>query len=207
MLFWALLVCFAIITQAQRNVTTNQTGNDGGFFYSFWTNGGGQVTMSLDGHNGYTVEWKNCGDFTCGKGWNPGSARTVSYSGGYQNSGGGAFGLYGWTTNPLVEYYVCESPGSSGSPAQGTHKGTFTADGGTYDVYEHQQVNQPSIIGTATFNQYISVRQQRRTSGTITSQSHFSAWSNYGMKMGNHNYQIMLTEGWNGSGSSSVKVN
>jgi len=201
----ALLICFTFI-HAQRNVTTNQTGNDGGYYFSFWTNGGGQVTMTLDGKNGYSVEWTNCGDFTCGKGWNPGSSHSVTYSGGYRNSGGGAFGLYGWTTNPLVEYYICETPGSHGSPAQGTHKGTVTTDGAVYDIWEHQQVNQPSIIGIATFQQYISVRQQSRASGTITTKNHFSAWNGYGMNMGTMNYQILLTEGWSGSGSSSATV-
>eukprot|EP01123_Difflugia_compressa_P010052 TRINITY_DN355_c0_g1_i1.p1 TRINITY_DN355_c0_g1~~TRINITY_DN355_c0_g1_i1.p1 ORF type:complete len:208 (-),score=10.63 TRINITY_DN355_c0_g1_i1:146-769(-) len=207
MMLWAILISFALINvHAYRNVTTNQTGNDGGYFFSFWTNGGGSVTMTLDGGKGYSVEWYNCGDFTCGKGWNPGSNRPVTYSGSYSNSGGGAFGLYGWTTNPLVEYYICESPGNSGSPAAGTHKGTVYTDGGTYDIYEHLQVNQPSIIGTATFEQYISIRQQHRASGTITTQNHFNAWSKYGMNMGNMNYQILLTEGWSGSGRSSASL-
>jgi len=192
-LFWALLICLIIVQSADRNVTTNQTGNDGGLFYSFWTNGGGSVVMTLDGGSGYSVEWKNCGDFTCGKGWNPGSSHTVTYSGSYSNSGGGAFGIYGWTTNPLVEYYICDSPGKSGSPGQGTHMGTVTSDSGTYDIWEHLQVNQPSIIGTATFEQYISIRQQPRTSGTVTIQNHINAWSSHGMKMGTHNYQILLT--------------
>jgi len=202
-LFLVILLCLAIVQAAERNVTTNQTGQDGGYYFSFWTNGGGKVTMTLDGGSGYSVEWTNCGDFTCGKGWNPGSGHTIAYTGGYSNGGGGAFGLYGWTLNPLVEYYICEAKGNSGSPAAGTHMGTVTTDGGTYDIYEHQQVNQPSIIGTATFEQYISVRQQSRTAGTITTQNHIDAWATHGMKMGNHNYQILLTEGWNGSGHSS----
>jgi endo-1,4-beta-xylanase len=192
---------------ANATITSNQTGTDGGMFYSFWTNGSGSVSMTLDGSNGYGVQWSNVGDFTCGKGWNPGSNHTITYSGSYTNSGGGAFGIYGWTTNPLVEYYIVEAPGNSGSPGQGTQVGTVTSDGGTYTIWKHQQVNQPCITGNScTFWQYISVRQTPRTSGTITIQNHFAAWAAQGMNLGSHNYQILLTESWNGSGSASAKI-
>jgi len=205
MVFWVLLVCLTIV-HCTRTLTSSQTGTDGGYYYSFWTNGGGTVNFELDGGNGYAVSWTNCGDFTSGKGWSTGSAHTVSYTGSYSNSGGGSFGLYGWTTNPLIEYYICDSPGNTGGPAAGTHMGTVTVDGSTYDIYKHQQVNQPSIIGTTTFEQYISVRQSHRTSGTITFQSHINAWKSYGMNLGTFNYQIVLTEGWNGSGHSQASI-
>jgi endo-1,4-beta-xylanase len=197
----------AVDGAANATITSNQTGTDGGMFYSFWTNGSGSVSMTLDGSNGYGVQWSNVGDFTCGKGWNPGSNHTITYSGSYTNSGGGAFGIYGWTTNPLVEYYIVEAPGNSGSPGQGTQVGTVTSDGGTYTIWKHQQVNQPCITGNScTFWQYISVRQSPRTSGTITIQNHFAAWAAQGMNLGSHNYQILLTESWNGSGSASAKI-
>jgi endo-1,4-beta-xylanase len=187
-------------------ISSNQTGTDGGYFYSFWTNGQGSANMTLDGSNGYSVSWSNIGDFTCGKGWSTGSNHSVTYSGSYNNGGGGAYGLYGWTTNPLVEYYVVEASGSGGSPASGTNMGTYTSDGATYTIYKHQQVNQPSIQGTQTFWQYISIRQGSRTSGTITTANHFNAWASKGMNLGSHSYQILLTEGWNGSGNASAKV-
>ncbi len=189
------------------SISSNQTGNDGGYYYSFWTNGQGSANMTLDGSNGYSVSWSNVGDFTCGKGWSTGSNHSVTFSGSYNNGGGGAFGLYGWTTNPLVEYYVVEASGASGSPASGTNMGTYTSDGATYTIYKHQQVNQPCITGNScTFWQYISIRQGSRTSGTITTQNHFNAWASKGMNLGSHNYQILLTEGWNGSGNASAKV-
>src|SRR5512142_2053220 len=192
---------------ASATISSNQTGTDGGYYYSLWSNGQGSVSMNLDGSNGYSVQWSNVGDFTAGKGWNPGSGHTISYSGSYSNSGGGAFGIYGWTTNPLVEYYIVEAPGNSGSPAQGTQVGTLTSDGATYTIWKHQQVNQPCITGNScTFWQYISMRQSPRTSGTITIANHFAAWANAGMNLGSHNYQILLTESWNGSGSASAKV-
>jgi peptidoglycan/xylan/chitin deacetylase (PgdA/CDA1 family) len=210
MVFLAILMCFTFIIPAAnvQAISTNQTGTHDGYFYSFWTNGGGSVNMTLGSAGNYSVQWSNCGDFTCGKGWRNGSGHTISYNAGvYQNSGGGALALYGWTTNPLVEYYICETQNGVTSNSGTTQVGTFTSDGGTYTIYKHQQVNQPSIQGNnSTFWQYISVRNSPRTSGTITIQNHFNAWKNAGLNLGAMDYQIMLTEGWNGSGQANVTV-
>jgi hypothetical protein len=71
------------------------------------------------------------------------------------------------------------------------YKGSVVSDGSTYDIYEHTQVNQLSIQGTATFNHYISVRQNKRTSGSVTIQNHVIAWAALGIHLGTMNYQIM----------------
>jgi endo-1,4-beta-xylanase len=82
------------------------------------------------------------------------------------------------------------------------------SDGSNYNIYKHQQVNQPSIQGgSSTFWQYISVRQSKRTSGTITTANHFNAWKSHGLNLGTFNYQIVSTESYGGgSGSSTVTV-
>jgi endo-1,4-beta-xylanase len=173
--------------------------------------------------NGYSVTFSGAGDFVVGKGWRTGttrysdhniiaqklatdfSNRNITFDGSTTASSGTVLvSVYGWTTSPLIEYYVQEYTSNGAGSAQGQKLGTVTCDGSVYDIWKHQQVNQPSIQGTSTFWQYISNRQTKRPgSGTVTMSCHFDAWKALGLNLGTHNYQTLSTEGWGNAGGNS----
>jgi endo-1,4-beta-xylanase len=192
---------------AATTLCSSQTGSTGGNYYQMWTAGTGSACMTLNSGTSYSTSWSGVGDFVDGVGWNPGSNHTLSFTSSLNANGGTTLiSLYGWSTSPLVEYYVEENYAGSPNTA-GTYMGQMTSDGGTYNIYEHQQVNQPSIQGTTTFEQYLAIRTTPITSGTITTQNFFNAWSSHGMNLGTLNYQILATEAWGGgSGNDSVTV-
>ena len=129
----------------------------------------------------------------------------ITYDGTFSvTSGLASLSVYGWSTNPLVEYYVMED--TVDLSQTGTVKGTFTSDGGTYTIYTDERVNEPSILGTSTFPQFISVRNSPRTSGTVTVENHFNAWAAAGLDLGTLNFQVIAVESWSGSGSADLSV-
>jgi endo-1,4-beta-xylanase len=195
--------------KAASSICSNQTGTNGGYYYQMWSAGSGSACITLNSGNSYSASWSGVGDFVAGVGFNPGSNATVNFTSNLNASGGTTLvSLYGWSTNPLVEYYVEENYNGSPNTA-GTYMGQMTSDGGTYNIYEHQQVNQPCITGNnCTFEQYLAIRTSPTSSGTITTQNFFNAWASHGMNLGTLNYQILATEAWGGSsGNDSVTLN
>ncbi|HNG61072.1 MAG TPA: glycoside hydrolase family 11 protein, partial [Cellvibrionaceae bacterium] len=194
---------------------TSATGNNNGFYYSFWKDNGNASWQLLSGGR-YTLTWdRSTNNVVGGKGWNPGTNnRVISYTGTYNGSSSQNtyLALYGWTRSPLVEYYVIESWGSynPSSCSGGTSYGSYQSDGATYDMRKCTRTNQPSIDGTQTFSQYFSVRNPKKgfgqVSGTITFANHANAWKSKGLNLGNHFYQIMATEGYQSQGSSDITV-
>lgn len=190
------------------------TGTHDGFFYTSWRDSG-EACMSLGEAGRYTVTWDlgDRGNLVVGKGWESGSTtRTVGYRAtAFEPGSNGYLTLYGWTTDPLIEYYVVDNWGSDFTPPgeDAAVLGTVDSDGGTYRIYRTQRVEKPSIRGTQTFYQYWSVRTEKRPLGldsTITFANHAAAWRSHGLELGSMDYQVLATEGFGSAGTADVTV-
>jgi len=209
------ILCAALTAScaASGSITENTTGVREGRFHTFWRDTG-EAEMRLGPGGSYTVNWRlgERGNLVAGVGWADGSTdRVVRFAASAFDPGtNGYLTLYGWSRDPLVEYYVVERWGDFVPPGDsGAFLGTVESDGGTYRLYRTRRINQPSIEGTATFDQYWSVRTSMRPLGeeaVITFRNHVDAWRRAGLELGAMDYQVMATEGFGSDGRSDVTV-
>ncbi|WP_437678962.1 glycoside hydrolase family 11 protein [Sorangium sp. So ce131] len=195
----------AACTEADLRVCSDEIGTHCGLTFEYWKDrGDGCLVNKADG---FSVEWSNINNLLGRKGVRPGGKEyVVTYEADYRPSGNSYLGVYGWTTSPLIEYYIIDSWGNWRPPGGEGLVGTVTSDGGTYDIYRTQRVNQPSIEGTKTFYQFWSVRKEKRTSGTITVANHFDAWERQGLTLGTFYEVSLVVEGYQSNGSADVKL-
>ena len=195
-----------------------------GYDYELWNQyGQGNVNMDLGSNGGFSCSWSGIENCLFRTGKKLGSTKKyqdygkiqINYDVDYEPKGNSYMCVYGWTEDPTVEYYIVEAWGDWRPPGMNNSKGTVSSDGKKYDIYTSTRVNQPSIHGTETFEQYWSVNQTNpakvysmtNLKGTITVSDHFKAWEQAGMKMGLM-YEVALNiEGYKSSGSANVKKN
>jgi len=189
--------------------------NVDGYSYEIWLDRtGGSGSMTLGSGGAFDAQWSaevSQGNFLARRGRNFDATKkatdcgtiVMDYAAQYSASakGNSRLCVYGWMKDPLVEYYIIEDwvnwcPSGSGK--------TVTIDGAQYDIFQTPHTG-PTILGdTRTFQQYFSVRKQKRTSGTITVSDHFKAWANAGMQIGNLTEVALNVEGWESSGRANV---
>lgn len=216
-----LMLCIAVLCSCAAGdtdfesitLTDSMIGEVDGYSYELWKDSG-NTTMTVDKDGTFTCEWSNINNclfrrgmkFDCTQTYREIGNIQLEYKADYNPDGNSYLCLYGWTREPLVEYYIVDSWGSWRPPG-GAPIGTVEIDGGVYDVYRTLRVNQPSIDGNTTFEQYWSVRQEKRTEGTINASSHFAAWESMGMHMGKMYEAALTVEGYQSAGSAEILKN
>jgi len=189
-------------------------GSVGGQNWFLWYNGGSGCMTTYDNLSGaFSAQWNNPSDFLARIGYWFDETQTFEQLGEIgadmaftrQGSAGGFsfIGIYGWTVNPLVEYYIVEDSFGNGpaQPFATQQRGNFTVDGAKYNVYSGARQNQPSIAGTANFTQIVSVRQNRRQCGHVSISEHFRQWERMGTNLGLMKEAKILVEAGGGNGS------
>ncbi len=232
---WAFLMCAALLlsgcgidgrtetaplteppatsVQVPTVITENQLGTVEGYDYELWKDRG-TTDMTLSGGAAFTCNWSDINNalfrvgkkFDCTQSWKEIGTITIDYAADYYPVGNSYLCVYGWTREPLVEYYVVQSWGNWRPPGAEAIATVEVGDS-TYDIYETERVNQPSIDGTQTFKQYWSVRKGKRTEDIICLTDHFRMWEEQGLELGKL-YEVALTvEGYQSSGTAKVYHN
>jgi len=202
-------------------LTDSKTGRDGDYDYELWKDKGDTKMIIGEGGNFY-CEWQNINNALFRRGNKISGTKTykdlgdttIEYGVDYQPDGNSYLCVYGWTKDPLIEYYIVESWGNWRPPGQADIMGTVTVDGGTYDIYRSTRYEQPSIEGTKTFDQYWSVRKEKpvpkegtKLEGTISVSKHFQAWEECGLEMGSMYEVAFNVEGYQSKGKADIYKN
>jgi len=202
-------------------VSTNEVGTIGNVGYELWNEGGngGSATFYDDGS--FNCQMTGAKDYLCRAGLSFNSDKTHTELGhmkadfklvksnlsGIQYS---YIGIYGWTREPLVEWYIVDNTGSDYMPgdwvAQGSSAkkhGVYDIDGAKYTVYEGDRTSYSIDGDNKYFKQYFSVRSSKRDCGTIDITAHFKKWEELGMKMGKMHEAKILGEAGNSEGAKA----
>lgn len=203
-------------------VSTNNVGSfSNGIGYELWNEGGngGSATFYDDGS--FNCQMTGAKDYLCRAGLSFNSDKTHTELGhmkadfklvksnlsGIQYS---YIGIYGWTREPLVEWYIVDNTGSDYMPgdwvAQGSSAkkhGVYDIDGAKYTVYEGDRTSYSIDGDNKYFKQYFSVRTSKRDCGTIDITAHFKKWEELGMKMGKMHEAKILGEAGNSEGAKA----
>jgi len=208
-------------TGGEDHHSNNLQSGSGNTAWSIWTNSqnGGDLT-TFGETPAFRAAWSNSGDYLgrIGFEWGNSGKPYTEYgtikadyvwnkaTGGNadQLAGGYSYvGVYGWSNNPCVEWYIVEDsfhnmPFNTGNQPSGTTE----IDGGTYNlVYRTTPGTGGSRCGgTASWEQFYSIRHEGKRCGTITVSDHFAAWAAQGWDLGNLLEVKIFVESASGTG-------
>lgn len=200
----------------------NTRGTAGGLNWELWSNTlNSNACITTYNTTAFGASWNNNGDFLARVGLefgNSGKAYTeygtIKADYAYTKTGtAGGFsyiGIYGWTTNPCVEWYIVDDRwGTMPFDAwNASLKGTAKIDGADYKLFQNRTTGTGGsrCSGTSQWDQFWSIRQSARQCGTITISEHFKAWEAAGLQMGGLLEAKILVETGGGSGNIQFPV-
>jgi endo-1,4-beta-xylanase len=225
-LFGLLLLLFFIANSlhAQKICIENNKdqiiGLKDGFRYELWNQyAKGHACMTISEGALFSGEWSGIENYLARRGLAYDKKRKhqeigdfyatydCDYNPSEDKKGNSYLSIYGWTVEPLIEYYIIEDWRNwvSYMSPDATFKGSFKTDGSIYDVYTKTRVEKPSIVGITTFQQYFSIRREKRNKGSIHISDHFDQWESLGLTMGKLHEVSFVVEGYKSSGSFEFK--
>ena len=145
----------------------------------------GSFAMTYYDNGTFETNWRNNQDYMTRVGFQYGDNgpgvdhNTKHYAVDYKytktgSAQNGYIGVYGWTVNPQVEYYIVDDWYSKPNEQDiGEKFGEIEVDGATYTIHAFLRQQERSTTGTSTFLQIFSVRQTSRQCGHIDISAHF----------------------------------
>ena len=200
-------------------------GNIEGYEYEMWNQSNiGDVSYEYEAGS-FTCSWEGVENLIALMGKSYDDQRknykdfddvSFSYDIEFTPHGNAFYGAYGWTRNPLVEYYIVDGWGSWRPCASSNSEllGTTIVNGNEYEVFKTNRYNQPGLDGPNTFPQYWSVRTKsdsknnttNHVSGCIDVAKHLDSWQAMGLDTSGTLYEAVFNvEAYRSSGS--VKLN
>jgi len=199
--------------------TGNKVQHINGMDYEYWKDSGnGKMLITEKADNGsFFCEWSNSNEimFRSGKRYYKRDQThsqigniSLKFDVSYSSNGLTYLAVYGWTVDPLVEWYIVEHFISHNPKRDFTRIGTLDADGDEYQLYHFRRINKPTILGYCTnFEQYWSVRTTGRMTGTVDVSRHFRAWEELGLSMGRIAEINLTVESILSSGNAEIRTN
>jgi hypothetical protein len=191
----------------------NSQGSAAGLTWQLWSNGGGG-SITTYSTPALSASWNNSGDFLAriGLSWGSGKAYsslgtvTADFAETKTGSAGGYsyIGIYGWSVNPCVEWYIVDDAyGNLPFNPGGSMIGTATIDGGTYNIIQRNTTGTGGnrCGNVSSWNQIYSMRTSKRTCGTISITDHWNAWAKANQQLGAMLEASILIEAGGGQGS------
>ncbi len=213
----------AMPTSGAQQHSGNGQGGAGNLAWEIWSNVGTGDMTTYD-VPAFSASWNNSGDYLGRLGYEWGGwgstprpyeeYGTITARFAYRRSGTGGgysyFGIYGWSTDPCVEWYIVDDSynGMPVNPGSTTNKGEVEIDGGTYIMYTRDTTGTGGsrCSGVSNWAQYYSIRKTARQCGQISITQHFDAWKRLGMPLGNLLEAKILVETGGGTGSADFPV-